>query len=149
MNINLKQPMTILLVEDDEIAAEAVQRAFRKQKINNPFVVAGDGVEALEILRGEHADITLKQPFVVLLDLNMPRMDGYEFLSIIRQDDALKTLLVFVLTTAEDEVERTKAYQHYISGFLSKREAGTDFLNVIRLLEQFEISIQFPPNITM
>ena len=70
----------VLLIEDDSIDAEAVERAFRKQRIANPITVARDGVEALSILRGTDGRERLVRPYLILLDLNMPRMNGIEFL---------------------------------------------------------------------
>src|SRR5690606_3515074 len=90
--------VNILLVEDDEIEAEAVIRAFQKHALPNPITVAQDGIEALSILRHQaqwHAN-----PYMILLDLNMPRMSGIEFLHEIRQDSQLKRSIIFVLTTS-------------------------------------------------
>ena len=81
-----KETVKIVLVEDDELDAEAVERAFRKQKIANPVIRAKDGVEALELLRGTDARPPLRRPYLVLLDLNLPRMDGIEFLNSLRSD---------------------------------------------------------------
>lgn len=97
----MKDPetVTILLVDDDEVDAMAVLRAFKKHGISNPIVVAGDGLEAMEILRGDNGREPLSRPFLILLDLNMPRMDGWEFLDALRRDSALKGSLVYVLAS--------------------------------------------------
>ena len=82
--------VNILLVEDDEIDAEALQRSFAKHKIANPITVAKDGLEALQILRGADDREPFASPYIILLDLNMPRMNGIEFLEAIRADDELR-----------------------------------------------------------
>ena len=97
--------MTLLLVEDDAIDAEAIQRAFRQHRIANPFVVVRDGVEALAALRGE-SEVEVPHPYVVLLDVNMPRMNGIEFLDAVRADPALSRTIVFVLTTSDREEDK-------------------------------------------
>ena len=80
----------ILLVEDDEIDAEAVVRAFRRQKIANPLTIVQDGIEALNALRGEGGHKKLLSPYIILLDINLPRMNGIEFLQALRTDPVLK-----------------------------------------------------------
>lgn len=138
------EPIQILLVEDNSIDIKAIERAFRSRKISNPITVAHDGIEALDILRGTNGKQQLLQPYVVLLDLNMPRMGGLEFLDEIRRDDVLKRSIVFVLTTSNDDRDITAAYDKQVAGYLSKHDAGGDFLNVIQLLEQFQVSVHFP-----
>ncbi len=134
----------ILLVEDNAIDVKAVERAFRARKISNPIVVARDGIEAFDVLRGTNGKQRLEQPFVVLLDLNMPRMSGLEFLEELRDDSLLKGSIVLVLTTSEDDRDISAAYDHQVAGYLSKQDAGGDFLNVIQILEQFQVSVHFP-----
>lgn len=138
-------PINILLVEDNNVDIKAVQRAFRARKISNPIHVAHNGLEALDILRGTNGQEQLVQPYIVLLDLNMPRMSGLEFLAEIRDDVVLKRSIVFVLTTSEDDRDKTAAYNKQVAGYLSKNDAGGDFLTVIQLLEQFQVSVHFPP----
>lgn len=78
-------PIHVLLVEDDEIDVEIFHRAFRQQQINYPIVHAIDGIEALQMLRGKHNDPGLVQPYLIFLDINLPRMNGIEFLHTLRQ----------------------------------------------------------------
>ena len=134
----------ILLVEDNSVDIKAIERAFRAKKISNPILVAYDGLDALDVLRGTNGRERLQQPYVVFLDLNMPRMSGLEFLAEIRDDEALKRSIVFVLTTSEDDRDKTAAYNKQIAGYLSKNDAGAEFLNVIQLVEQFQLSVHFP-----
>lgn len=96
--------VNLLLVEDDEVDVQGLKRAFAKSRIGNPITVARDGIEALEILRGENGQAKLAKPHLILLDLNMPRMNGLEFLEAIRADEDLKTSVVFMITTSRKSV---------------------------------------------
>ena len=137
--------INILLVEDNDVDVKAVERAFRAQQLSNPLHIAYDGLEALDFLHGRNGKERLPQPYIVLLDLNMPRMNGLEFLAEIRGDPRLKRSIVFVLTTSEDDRDKAAAYDQQVAGYLSKHDAGCDYSNVIQLLEQFRISVHFPP----
>lgn len=135
----------ILLVEDDEVDAEVVIRAFQKQKIGNPFNIVSNGIEALQVLRGEDGVERLPRPYIILLDINMPRMNGLEFLNAIRQDSDLRRSIVFVLTTSNNDEDKLEAYNKQIAGYLLKSSAGEDFMNVIRLLDSYQLIVEFPP----
>jgi CheY-like chemotaxis protein len=93
--------VTFLIVEDDEVDIMALERSFDQLRIANKKIVAKDGVEGLEFLRGEGGRDRIEPPFIVLLDLNMPRMNGLEFLEEIRNDATLHKSVVFVLTTSD------------------------------------------------
>jgi CheY-like chemotaxis protein len=95
--------VNLLLVEDDEVDIQGLKRAFTKSRIGNPITVARDGIEALEILRGQNGREKLAKPHLILLDLNMPRMNGIEFPEAIRNDNELKTTVVFMITTSKAE----------------------------------------------
>ena len=139
-----QNPITILLVDDDDVDVRIVKRALSREKINNPLVVARDGVEALELLRGDDAKPALEQPLLILLDLNMPRMGGLEFLQELRSDRRLAKSIVFVLTTSNDERDRHAAYSCNVAGYLLKSEAGRDLMNHFPLFERYLMSVQFP-----
>jgi CheY-like chemotaxis protein len=112
----------ILLVEDNDFDVEAVKRAFRKAEIVNPLHSAVDGVEALDKLRttgGPHG-----KPLLILLDINMPRMDGFEFLSILRGDEHLRKSVVFMLTTSSYGADRERAYASHVAGYFLKENLG-------------------------
>ena len=109
--------LNVLLVEDDEVDVMNVKRAFERNHITNPLFVAGDGVEALEKLRGGEVP---KGRRIVLLDLNMPRMNGIEFLRELRRDRELSATPVVVLTTSNDDRDKIEAYQLNIAGYLVK-----------------------------
>ena len=104
------KPVTILLVEDDEVDVKALRWAFDKLKIANPVAVARDGVEALELLK------TLSRPFLIITDINMPRMNGIEFLRNVRASKDHRDSIVFVLTTSNDEQDKIDAYNLNVAG---------------------------------
>ncbi|MDT0631087.1 response regulator [Rubrivirga sp. S365] len=139
--------VTLLLVEDDHVDAEAIQRAFRQHRIANPFVVVRDGVEALAALRGDPGAPEVPHPHVVLLDINMPRMNGIEFLEALRADPGLSRTVVFVLTTSDREEDKVAAYDHHVAGYILKSRAGADFLEVVKLLKVYWRLIEFPPDV--
>ncbi|MDB4976717.1 MAG: putative response regulator receiver protein [Myxococcaceae bacterium] len=136
--------VTVLMIEDDDVQVMAVRRAFRKQKIANPIVVARDGIEALEVLRGTAQTPPLPRPFMVLLDLNMPRMNGIEFLRELRSDASLKQSVVFVLTTSEHEQDKTAAYNEHVTGYIVKSNIGNDFMEVTALLDAYWKIVELP-----
>ena len=138
-------PVTILLVEDDDVAAEAVERAFRRAKISNPIVRARDGIEALVKLRDKSVPRAVPRPDLILLDLKMPRMNGLTFLQELRNDPELKQTIVFVLTTSDSEKDRDDAYKHLIAGYIVKSRAGQDFMELIQLLDLYWRVVEFPP----
>ena len=137
----------ILLVEDDDVDAEMVLRACRRRQVTNPFTVVRNGVEALEALRGQAGRQKLPRPYLILLDINMPKMNGIEFLHELRQDDDLRRSIVFVLTTSNNDEDKLAAYNSQIAGYVLKSNAGEDFRNVINLLDSYRCSVEFPPEI--
>jgi CheY-like chemotaxis protein len=136
--------VNVLLVEDDEVDRKVVHRAFAKHRIANPIIEARDGIEALEIMRGENGNAPLQRPYLVLLDLNMPRMNGMEFLREIRRDDHLQDSLIFVLTTSREEKDRVQAYLLNVAGYMVKSDAGADFVNAVELLDHYWKVVKFP-----
>lgn len=130
-----EQTVTVLLVDDDDVDVKAVRRAFRKAKIANPMQVARDGVEALAILRGLEGHTALARPYIIILDLNMPRMDGREFLTELRKDPNLHDAVVFVLTTSQADEDRAASYDKNVAGYIVKSDVGEGFLNVTNLLD--------------
>lgn len=134
----------ILLVEDDDVAAESIQRGMRKAEVTFPITVAEDGLAALEILRGEHPSRKISPPLVVLLDLNMPRMNGFEFLQAVRADPKLKPTVIFVLTTSSSDSDRAKAYNQNIAGYMVKDSVGSQFKQVFCLLHEYCNAVKLP-----
>jgi CheY-like chemotaxis protein len=134
--------LTILLVEDDDVAAEAVERSLKKSGVDARVVHAANGVAALEFLRSTPR--LRRGPLITLLDLNMPRMNGFEFLREVRSDPALADLIVFVLTTSDAELDRTRAYQEHIAGFMVKSAIGPQFSYLANLLREYSKAVILP-----
>lgn len=137
--------VTVLLVEDDEVDVEAIERAFKRARIANPIVHVTDGIEALSALRGELATKPVRRPYLILLDLNMPRMNGIEFLQELRNDDKLQDSVVFVLTTSDADRDKVAAYAQQVAGYMVKSKAGEDFMQMIGLLDHYWRVVEFPP----
>jgi CheY-like chemotaxis protein len=118
-----------------------VKRAFAQNNIRNPLFVARDGVEALEKLRSGEIPTERR---VVLLDLNMPRMNGIEFLREVRNDPALCSTPVVVLTTSKNEQDRINAYNLNVAGYLVKPVTFTNFCEVMVALNKYWSLVEFP-----
>ena len=131
----------ILLVEDSPGDVRLTLEALADAKISNNISVASDGVEALEFLRkeGEHSEAT--RPDLILLDLNMPRMDGRELLSIIKADDSLRTIPVVVLTTSQSEADILKSYDLQANCYITKPVDLDQFMAVVNSIQEFWLSI--------
>lgn len=134
-----QKKVNVLLVEDDEVDIMTVRRAFRKGNITNPLYVAKDGMEALAILRGgtEHLPAIPLERRLILLDLNMPKMSGIEFLQILRADPQLKDIPVVVLTTSNGDWDRLKAYNFNVSGYLLKPVQFEDFIETMLVFNKY------------
>ncbi len=140
----MSQTVNLLLVDDDEVDVQGLKRAFTKSKIGNPITVARDGIEALEILRGENGKAKLAKPHLILLDLNMPRMNGLEFLETIRADDDLKSAVVFMITTSKAEEDKARAYGQNVAGYIVKQDPANTFMQAVALLEHYWKIVEFP-----
>ncbi|OUJ75549.1 response regulator [Hymenobacter crusticola] len=110
----------ILLVEDDQMDIMNVQRELRKHNVNVPLHIAGNGREALNLLRGENSQPKIDKPSVVMIDINMPRMNGLELLEALRSDPEFVGLNVFIMTTSDLEADRLKARELAVSGYIVK-----------------------------
>ncbi len=136
--------VNLLLVDDDDVDVMGLKRAFTKSRIGNPITVARDGIEALEILRGQNGKAKLPKPHLILLDLNMPRMDGIEFLEALRADEDLRTAVVFMITTSKAEEDKARAYGHNVAGYIVKQDPASTFLQAVSLLEHYWKIVEFP-----
>lgn len=139
----MNETVQVLLVDDDDIDVEAIERAFKKEKISNPIRRAVDGVEALEILRGENGRQRLRKPYIILLDINMPRMNGFEFLDAIRKDPSLSDSVVFMLSTSRNEMDLIKAYSEHVAGYICKAEVGPSFKKMLDMLKNYWMVVKF------
>lgn len=138
------ETVNVLLVEDNDVDVEAVQRAFHKHKIANPVIVAKDGVEGLILLRKSGRG-GVARPYLILLDLNMPRMSGIEFLKEVRRDPKLKDSIVFVLTTSKSDEDKVASYNLNVAGYMVKSDVGAGFLKLVEMLDHYWRVIEFPP----
>jgi CheY-like chemotaxis protein len=136
--------LNILLVEDDDGDARALQRAFQKAKIANPIRRALDGLEALDILKGQNGQTKLAHPYLLLVDLNMPRMNGLQFVQALRADEELRQSIVFILTTSKRDEDKTAVYDLNVTGYIVKATAGLDFLNVVSLMDCYWRVVEMP-----
>jgi CheY-like chemotaxis protein len=130
----------ILLVDDDEVDVMNVQRAFEKSRITNPVHVAKNGLDALQLLR----DGTVGPRRLVLLDLNMPRMNGIEFLREVRADEQLRSTSVVVLTTSNEERDKIEAYELNVAGYLVKPLTFVKFVDVVATLNKYWTLVEMP-----
>jgi CheY-like chemotaxis protein len=137
----IEKALNILLVEDDEVDVMNVRRAFDKNRIANPLYVAPDGVEGLRMLR---ADEVPRERRIILLDLNMPRMSGIEFLRELRADPVLGHTPVVVLTTSDDERDKINAYNLNVAGYLLKPVTFVNFVEVMAALNKYWTLVELP-----
>lgn len=136
--------ISILLVEDDEVDAMNLKRAFKKVKITNPLHVAENGLEALALLRGEGCPPIIPRPKLILLDLNMPCMNGLEFLQELRTDPDLRSISVIVLTTSDEEQDKVAAYDLNVAGYILKPVEPEKFIEAITTLGVYLDLIEMP-----
>lgn len=135
------EDISVLLVEDNQVDVMGIQRAFGQAKLKNRIVVAADGQEALDKMRDGKS---IPKPYLVLLDLNMPRMNGIEFLEAIRRDPALKNTVVFVLTTSATAEDKSRAYDRHVAGYIVKGRAESSFINTAELFEYYTKVVELP-----
>ncbi len=130
----------ILLVEDDNIDAMTVQRAFEDLKIANPLIHLCDGEEALTYLK----DKSKPSPCVILLDLNMPRMNGIEFLKAVKSQEALKPIPIVVLTTSKAEQDKIESFMLGIAGYMTKPADYKQFVEKIKMIDLYWTLSELP-----
>jgi CheY-like chemotaxis protein len=122
-----------LLVDDDRVDVMTTKRALKDINVTNPVYTAGNGEEALELLR----DGKTEKPGVILLDLNMPRMNGIEFLRVIKNDASLKMIPVVVLTTSKEEEDKVESFSLGVAGYMIKPVDYIKFVEVIRAINMY------------
>ena len=139
-------PLNILLIEDDEIDIINVKRALKKNNIGNPLYLAANGVEALTLLRNEGHDSLLipLNRLIILLDLNMPRMSGVEFLEKLRADPSLKSIPVIVLTTSCEKQDRVDSYKFNVAGYIVKPMIFSQFVEMIDVINKYWTLCKMP-----
>lgn len=144
MTTTLRKDLRLLHVEDSELDARALQRAFKKLGIEFDLSRVKDGIEALEFLGASDQDVPREAHTVVLLDINMPRMNGIEFLKELRKDPDLHHTPVFVLTTSERPSDIRDAYKHNVAGYMVKPLGSNSFIERISQWRQFLSIIELP-----
>ena len=133
------KPTTILLVEDDPGHAHLIQKNLRRARLNNPIITLSDGQQVIDYLfgTGPYAETQPTRPLLILLDLNLPVLDGYQVLERIRSDERTRQIPVIVLTTTDDEAEAQRCYELGANVFLTKPIDYVQFGEAVRKLGLF------------
>ena len=135
----MRSTKPILLVEDDNVDAITVRRALKDINVPNGIVHQLDGEDALKYLRSNN-----KRPCVILLDLNMPRMNGINFLKIIKNDDELKQIPVVVITTSKDERDKMESFEFSVAGYIIKSADYKKFVESLKILNLYWTISELP-----
>jgi two-component system response regulator len=134
-------PIEVLLVEDDPGDVLMTREAFEDHKVKNNLHVVGDGVEALNYLRGEGEYVGSPRPDLILLDLNLPLKDGRQVLAEVKSDDKLRRIPIVVLTTSEAEEDVLRSYDLHANAYITKPVDFDRFVDVVRHIDEFFISV--------
>ncbi|HZM03641.1 MAG TPA: response regulator [Candidatus Saccharimonadales bacterium] len=137
----MNNTFSILLVEDDVVDVMSVRRALRELNSNTTLSVAGNGEEALVYLRNlEHP-----LPGIILLDLNMPRMNGIDVLKILKNDERLRRIPVVILTTSKEEKDRLESFNLSVAGYMIKPVDYAGFVEIVRTIQRYWNQSEMPP----
>jgi len=129
----MKSNRPILLVEDDRVDAMTVMRALQELHVTNRLVIVSDGEAALSLLRNSENET----PCIILLDLNLPKMNGIEFLKVVKFDDKLKIIPVVVLTTSSEEQDKFDSFNLCAAGYMVKPVDYIKFLEIIKTIDAY------------
>jgi len=129
----MHRPRAILLLEDDIVDATAVERILKELNITSPLIHLNNGKEALEYLRNTNN----QRPALVLLDLDMPEMNGLDFLKAIKADETLKELPVVVLTTSDDSQDKEESFNYGVAGYIVKPINYSQFVEVFKTIKLY------------
>ncbi|TAM60585.1 response regulator [bacterium] len=141
------QTIEVLLVEDSPSDARLTQEAFKDGKIRNNLSIVGDGAEALDYLFRKGKHVEARRPDLVLLDLNLPKVDGREVLRRVKSDPHLGSIPVVILTTSEAEEDVAKAYEYHANCYIRKPVDLARFLEIVSVIENFWLTVvKLPPN---
>ena len=135
------RPIDVLLVEDDPGDVLMTREAFEDNKVSNTLYVVDDGVRAMEFLRKEGEFADTPTPDLILLDLNLPRMDGREVLAALTEDPELGLIPVVVLTTSDAEEDVLRSYALHANAYVTKPVDFARFIEVVRQIDDFFVSI--------
>ncbi|MFK8014904.1 MAG: response regulator [Gammaproteobacteria bacterium] len=137
-------PVSLLVVDDDDVDIMAIRRAMKKLGLENPIRTAHTGIEALDVLRGGEQTERIPSPYIIVLDLNMPMMDGIGFLDELRSDEALRESVVFVLSTSDSQEDMHRAYRRNVAGYIVKARRADAYTDALRMLETFCSVVELP-----
>tara|TARA_B110000091_G_C13796017_1_gene467863 strand:- start:628 stop:1056 length:429 start_codon:yes stop_codon:yes gene_type:complete len=140
MKKSSRNKVTLFLIEDDDIDAMSITREFKRRKILNPIIRAKDGVEAFELLSSGK----ISRPFIILLDLQMPRMNGLEFLTKLRANSDYKNSVVFILSTSQDENDIFNSYKSNVAGYFIKDEVDDAFISIVDVFDSYRNVVHLP-----
>lgn len=132
---------SIMLIEDDKIDAMTVKRALKELAVPNQLVISGNGDEALDFLN----DINNPKPCIIIMDINMPKMNGIEFLKTLKSDFSLRSLPVIILTTSRQESDRVDSFNHGVAGYMIKPVDYDQFLEVMKSIVTYWTTSELPP----
>ncbi|MGE5300800.1 MAG: response regulator [Acidobacteriota bacterium] len=130
----MKSSRPIFLVEDDAVDQMLLQRALSTLRIKNRLDVANNGEEALELLSRSKSE---DRPCLILIDLNMPRMNGFEFLKALRQDESLRMIPVIVLTTSKEQKDVKESYRLGVAGYMAKPVDYLQFVELVKTIDRY------------
>lgn len=133
----------VLLVEDDDVDAMTVKRALKDLNVTNPLVHKVNGEEALDYLNGSQNG---GKPCLVLLDLNMPKMNGIEFLKVIKENGELRSIPVVVLTTSREQQDKVESFKLSVAGYMLKSVDYHKFVDTIRTIDIYWTLSELPEN---
>jgi CheY-like chemotaxis protein len=136
----MRNKRPILLVEDDQVDAMTVKRALKEIKVANPVKVAGNGEEALDFLKDNGND----KPNIILLDLNMPKMNGIEFLKVVKSDEDMRKIPVVVLTTSREDQDRVESFSLSVAGYMVKPVDYMKFVDVVKAIDLYWTLSELP-----
>ena len=137
--------VSILLVEDNDVDAATITRGLARANISNPLIRARDGVDALERMLGTNGQTRLVPPYIMLIDIRMPRLDGLGLVRTIRSNPNLHRTIIFILTTSDDDRDRTAAYDAHVAGYIVKSNAPEQFRALAGMLEYYLAIVSPPP----
>jgi CheY-like chemotaxis protein len=135
------KPIDVLLVEDDPGDTLMIREAFEDNKVRNTLACVTDGVEAMQYLRREGRYADASRPDLVLLDLNLPKMDGREVLAAVKDDPRLRSIPVVVLTTSEAEEDVVRSYSLHANAYVTKPVDFERFVSVVQQIDDFFVSV--------
>ncbi len=146
-NSRAVQPIDILLVEDNPGDARLTQEVLKDSKVKNTLHIVTDGVEAMDFLYRRGSFQAAPRPDIILLDLNLPRMDGREVLHAIKDEESLRRIPIVVMTTSDDDHDILQAYDLYANCYITKPVDFQRFIEIVKTIENFWFSIvRLPPD---